>query len=36
MTQAIIEVTKPFGIAAHDHVIVGKNGYASLKRLRLI
>ena len=42
MTQAIIEVTKSLGIAAHDHIIVGKNsyassnGYASFKRLRLI
>jgi DNA repair protein RadC len=33
MTQAILEVTKSLGIAAHNHIIVGKNGYASFKRL---
>jgi DNA repair protein RadC len=24
MTQAIIEVAKPLGIAVHDHIIVGR------------
>jgi hypothetical protein len=28
-TQAIIEVAKPWGIAVHDHIIVGKDGHAS-------
>ena len=36
MTQSIIEVAKPLGIAVHDHIIVGKEGHASLKGLRLI
>jgi DNA repair protein RadC len=36
MTQAIIEVAKPLGIAVHDHIIVGKEGQASFKGLRLI
>ena len=36
MTQAIIEVAKPLGIAVHDHIIVGRDGHASLKGLRLI
>ncbi len=36
MTQAIVEVAKPLGIAVHDHIIVGKDGHASLKGLRLI
>lgn len=36
MTQAIQEVAKPLGIAVHDHIIVGKDGHASLKGLRLI
>ena len=36
MTQAIIEVAKPLGIAVHDHIIVGKEGHASLKGLKLI
>jgi DNA repair protein RadC len=36
MTQAIVEVAKPLGIAVHDHIIVGKDGHASLKGLKLI
>jgi DNA repair protein RadC len=36
MTQQIIDVAKPLGIAVHDHIIVGKEGHASLKGLRLI
>ena len=36
MTQAIMTVARPLGIAVHDHIIVGKDGYASLKALKLI
>jgi DNA repair protein RadC len=36
MTQAIIDVAKPLGIAVHDHIIVGKQGHASLKGMKLI
>jgi hypothetical protein len=36
MTQAIVEIAKPLGIAVHDHIIVGKDGHASLKGLRLM
>jgi DNA repair protein RadC len=36
MTREIIEVTKPLGIAVHDHIIVGREGHASLKGLKLI
>ncbi|MBX9847371.1 MAG: DNA repair protein RadC [Xanthobacteraceae bacterium] len=36
MTQTIIDVAKPLGIAVHDHIIVGKDGHASLKGLKLI
>jgi DNA repair protein RadC len=36
MTQQIQEIAKPLGIALHDHIIVGKDGHASLKGLRLI
>jgi DNA repair protein RadC len=36
LQQAIIEVAKPLGIAVHDHIIVGKEGHASLKGLKLI
>jgi DNA repair protein RadC len=35
MTQHIVEVSKPLGILVHDHIIVGKEGYASLKTLGL-
>lgn len=36
MTQTIINVAKPLGIAVHDHIIVGKEGHASFRSLRLI
>ena len=36
MTKAIIEIAKPLGISVHDHIIVGKNGHASLRGMRLI
>jgi DNA repair protein RadC len=36
MTKAIVDVAKSLGIAVHDHIIVGKDGHASLKGLRLI
>ena len=36
MTQQIMEVAQPLGIAVHDHIIIGRDGYASLKGLKLI
>jgi len=36
MTRVIVEVAKPLGISVHDHIIVGKEGHASLKGLKLI
>lgn len=36
MTKAIIDIAAPLGISVHDHIIVGKNGHASLKGMRLI
>lgn len=36
MTKAVIEVSKPLGIAVHDHIIVGKHGHASLKGMKVI
>jgi DNA repair protein RadC len=36
MTKAIIEIAKPLGISVHDHLIVGRNGHASLKGLKLM
>ena len=36
MTKAIVEVARSLGIAVHDHLIVGKDGHASLKALKLM
>ncbi len=36
MTKSIIAISGPLGISVHDHIIVGKNGHASLKGLRLM
>ena len=36
MTKAIIDIAAPLGISVHDHIIVGKNGHASMKGMRLI
>jgi DNA repair protein RadC len=36
MTQAIVEVARPLGIAVHDHIIVGKDGHVSFKAKQLI
>jgi DNA repair protein RadC len=32
----IARLAKPLGIEVHDHIIVGKEGHASLKGLKLI
>jgi len=36
MTLDIIAIAKPLGVAVHDHIIVGRNGHASLRDMRLI
>jgi DNA repair protein RadC len=36
LTKAIVQIATPLGISVHDHIIVGKNGHASLKGLKLI
>lgn len=36
MTRMIVEAGKPLGVTVHDHVIVGRNGHASFRSLRLI
>jgi DNA repair protein RadC len=36
MTRVIVEAARPLGISVHDHIIVGKQGHASLRGLRLI
>jgi hypothetical protein len=36
MTREIVNVARPLGIALHDHIIVGRDGHASLKGMTLI
>jgi len=36
MTRQIMDAAKPLGVAIHDHIIVGKQGHASFKSLKLI
>ena len=36
MTQQIVDVAAPLGIAVHDHIIIGRDGHASLKGLKLM
>ena len=36
MTKAIVDIAAPLGISVHDHLIVGKNGHASLKAMKLM
>jgi DNA repair protein RadC len=36
MTRQIVEIAKPLGIAVHDHIIVGRDGHASFRALRLL
>jgi DNA repair protein RadC len=36
MTREIVEVAKPLGITVHDHIIVGRQGHASLRDLKLL
>ena len=36
MTREIVDVAKPLGIVVHDHIIVGRDGHASLKGLKLM
>jgi len=36
MTKQIIDAARPLGVTVHDHIIVGRNGHASFRGLRLI
>ncbi len=36
MTRTIVETAKPLGITVHDHIIIGRNGHASLKGMQLM
>jgi DNA repair protein RadC len=35
-SRTSLDIAKPLGIAIHDHIIVDRNGHATLKRLWLI
>lgn len=36
MTKMIVEAARPLGITIHDHIIVGRQGHASFRALRLL
>ena len=36
MTRQINDIARPLGITVHDHIIIGRNGHASLKGLKLL
>ncbi|MDJ1159475.1 DNA repair protein RadC [Chelatococcus sp. SYSU_G07232] len=36
MTREIAEIAKPLGIELHDHIVVGRQGHASFRGLRLL
>ena len=36
MTKDIVAIAQPFGIAVHDHLIVGREGQTSFRGLKLI
>jgi DNA repair protein RadC len=36
MTREIADIARPLGVVVHDHIIVGRDGHASLKGLKLI
>ncbi|MHC2400247.1 hypothetical protein ACVMGC_004791 [Bradyrhizobium barranii subsp. barranii] len=36
MTKQIIETANPLGIAVHDHIVIGREGHASLRALKMI
>ncbi len=36
MTKPIVAAAKPLGVAVHDHIIVGRDGHASFRALKLI
>jgi DNA repair protein RadC len=36
MTKQVVDAATPLGIAVHDHIIIGRDGHASLKGLQLM
>ena len=36
MTRAIADIATPLGITLHDHIIIGRQGHASLRAMKLL
>ncbi|GHC79010.1 RadC family protein [Limoniibacter endophyticus] len=36
MTRQIVDIAKPLGVVVHDHIIIGKQGHASLRGLNMM
>jgi DNA repair protein RadC len=36
MTKQVVDAATSLGIAVHDHIIIGRDGHASLKGLQLM
>jgi DNA repair protein RadC len=36
MTRQVVDIAKPLGVVVHDHIIVGRDGHASFKALKLM
>jgi DNA repair protein RadC len=36
MTRQLVAIAKPLGVEVHDHIVVGKEGHASFRGLRLL
>lgn len=36
MTKTIVDIAKPLGISVHDHLIICKKGFSSMKGLLII
>jgi DNA repair protein RadC len=36
MAKTIMDIAEPLGVTVHDHVIVDRDGHASLRGLKLI
>lgn len=36
MTKTVIEIAEPLGIKVHDHIIIGRDGHASMRASQLI
>jgi DNA repair protein RadC len=36
MTRQIVNAARPLGVQVHDHIIVGRTGYFSMKGRKII